>query len=492
MPTTQKPTLPRLQSAVESYAARAYEAASRKARSSSWVAQGTSANAEIGSALSVLRDRARELARNDPYVMRAMEVIRANVVGTGIKAQLQGNPAIEQLWRRWAETTDCDADGIHDIYGLQSLAMRTISESGEVLIRLRPRRVSDGLAVPIQLQILEPDHIDSNKDTLPDKFGNRTIQGIEFDALGRRRAYWLYRSHPGDVNSIGAISSVRVPASAIIHDYRVDRPGQVRGVPWAAPVAIRSHELRAYEDAQLLRQKIAACFSVFRHKPIDSLDPSDLPPEGDGAADEGAHGVDGTGMKGQLGSDYVEPGLIVELDPGEDITMATPPTVSGYDEFVTRQLRAVAMGLGISYESLSGDLKGVNFSSGRMGHLEMQRNIAAWQKHLIIGRFCQPVWRWFSDAALLMGVDAGNASPTWIPPRREMIDPTKEIPASVAMVRAGFCSLTEVIQSFGRDPEEVIQLIQKEREQMNKLGIVSETDPAMAQNWKLPDGVSSD
>ena len=490
MPETKPKTMPRLQSAVESYAARAYEAASRKARSSSWVAQGTSANAEIGSALSVLRDRARELARNDPYVMRAMEVIRANVVGTGIKAQLQGNPAIEKLWRRWAETADCDADGIHDIYGLQSLAMRTISESGEVLIRLRPRRSSDGLSVPIQLQILEPDHLDSTKDTLPDVNGNRTIQGIEFDALGRRQAYWLYRSHPGDVMSLGSISSVRVPASAIIHGYRVDRPGQVRGVPWAAPVAIRSHELRAYEDAQLLRQKIAACFSVFRHKSIDSLDPSDIPPDANGG--EGADGVDGTGMKGQLGSDYVEPGLIVELDPGEDITLATPPTVSGYDEFVTRQLRAVAMGLGISYESLSGDLKGVNFSSGRMGHLEMQRNIAAWQKHLIIGRFCLPVWKWFTDAALLVGVDAGDASPTWIPPRREMIDPTKEIPAAVAMVRAGFCSLTEVIQSFGRDPEEVIQMIAKERKQMRELEIVSETDPAMAQNWRQPDGVSSE
>ena len=75
--------------------------------------------------------------------------------------------------------------------------MRSLVESGEVLVRLRERRVEDGLPVPLQLQVLEADHLDSGKtEELRD--GGFILQGIEFDALGRRRAYWLYPTHPGD------------------------------------------------------------------------------------------------------------------------------------------------------------------------------------------------------------------------------------------------------------------------------------------------------
>ena len=66
-----------------------------------------------------------------------------------------------------------------------------LAESGECLVRLRERRVEDGLPVPLQLQVLEPDHLDASKTgDLPN--GGFVLQGVEFDALGRRRAYWLY------------------------------------------------------------------------------------------------------------------------------------------------------------------------------------------------------------------------------------------------------------------------------------------------------------
>lgn len=84
-----------------------------------------------------------------------------------------------------------------DFYGLQALACRAMFDGGECLIRLRPRRPEDGLTVPLQLQLLEPEHlpITLNRNL---SSGNQVHAGIEFDALGRRMAYHPYRSHPED------------------------------------------------------------------------------------------------------------------------------------------------------------------------------------------------------------------------------------------------------------------------------------------------------
>lgn len=462
---------------------RGFEAASRRDRTSGWRTTGASANNEIGPALAKLRERCRDLARNDAYIARAMNVIRTNVVGTGIRPSIDGDQPIEALWKQWAETPACDADGVHDLYGLQGLAMRAVAESGEVLIRWRPRRASDKLPVPLQLQVIEADHLDLSKDGVSDREGHRWIQGVEFDAIGKRVAYWLHRNHPGDRAFAGLLESVRVPAEQILHLYRVDRPGQVRGVPWASPIAVRSRELKDYEDAQILRQKIAACFAAFEHdSPYGSEDLS----AGAGAG-SGSDG-DASDLGGTLGDDMIEPGMIHRLPAGKTVSFGQPPSIQNYDEFVKRQLRAIAMGLGISYESLTGDLEGVSFSSGRMGHLEFQRNIQAWQAGVMITQFCRPVWGWFLAAAELMGGRTPTDEPSWITPRREMIDPTREVPASIAAIRGGLTSLTEVIRSTGKDPAEVFATLAKEREMLAALGLTVESDPSMAKEWRMPDG----
>ncbi|MEM8711797.1 MAG: phage portal protein [Planctomycetota bacterium] len=463
------------------YTSRAFDAASRGDRTSGWRAPGSSANAESQNALSLLRARSRELTRNDAYAAAAVRVIQANVVGTGIRAQLPGESEAETVWREWAETTDCDADSCHDFYGLQNLIMRSIAESGEVLVRMRPRRRADGLPVPMQLQVLEADHLDTLKDGVVDENGNRLIQGVEFDALGRRRGYWLFRTHPGDRSMGVDLNSVFVPADQILHLYRKDRPGQVRGIPWSAPVAIRLRELRDYEDAQLIRQKIAACFAAFRVEAADAFDPIDKSSDGEAKSDQ------------ELAIEFFTPGMIVDIAAGKDIKFATPPMVQGYDEFLERHLRAVAVGFGVSYESLTADLRRTSFSSGRIGQLEFQRNVGTWQRTLMIGQFCRQVWRWFQSAGALVEVDGlEGARPTWVAPKREMLDPTREIPAEIAAVRAGMKSLTQVIEATGHTREEVFALLKAERDQAQADGLTLESDPAQAKEWRMPDRAAAD
>src|SRR5512144_1061582 len=114
--------------------ARSYEGARVGRRTEGWVVAGTSANAEIGTALSRLRDRSRDLVRNNPYAAKATHAVVSNLVGTGIlprarSADAGANESADKLWARFAEA--CDADGLTDFSGLQALVVRAMAESGE-------------------------------------------------------------------------------------------------------------------------------------------------------------------------------------------------------------------------------------------------------------------------------------------------------------------------------------------------------------------------
>lgn len=436
---------------------RKYEGASKGRRTDGWITASSNANAEIKAALSSLRDRSRDLTRNNPIGARAVQTIVSNTVGTGIMATHKGQSPEqtalwEQLWRDWAGSTACDADGRLDFYGLQALGMRCIVESGEVLIRKIPQPSSAGMAVPLKIQVLEPDFLDSDKEGSTSS--GQIVQGVEFDAQGRRVAYWLFPEHPGSGKSKGG--SQRVPADQVLHVFLPGRPGQCRGVPFAHPVLVRMKDLDDFMDAMLLRQKVSACFSAFV---FDTEAPLDA------AAAQRALG------------ERLEPGIIEILPPGKDIRFAAPPGADGSEAFLTTTLRQIASAFGITYEALSGDYSQVNYSSGRMGWLEMSRNVQVWQWQLMVAQFCLPIWAWFRDAGALAGARADGLSSDWTPPRREMVDPSKEINATVNAVRAGLMSLSEAHRASGYDSGKLLEEIAQDNARLDALGLILDSDP---------------
>ena len=434
---------------------RNYDGASRGKRTSSWRSGSGDANSKIGPALGLLRDRARELRRNSAYAHKGLEVIVNNVVGRGIKTQFtQKN--IQEQWKSWANSFNCDYDGKHTFAGLQRIYMGAIAESGEVLVR---RRFVMGMTIPLQIQILEADFLDTNKtSSVSSKEGNYIIQGIEFNKEGKRVGYHIFESHPGstDIHQLTTKSNF-IPAKDILHRFRTERPGQERGVPWLAPVMIRLRDIDGFEDAQLMRQKVAACFAAFVH---------------DINADVECEAASTDVTPDQM----IEPGTIEFLPPGKTVTFADPPSVENYKEFVSSQLRSTAAGLGISAESLTGDLSEVNFSSARLGWLEMNRNIETWRDDLMFSGFINPVNMWFLDILGVLGEDVSDTSKTHTAPRREMIDPTKEIPAMVQSVRAGFTSRPAVVASLGEEVDDLDKVIEKDILNIDKKGFVFDSD----------------
>lgn len=132
--------------------ARGYDGAERRRRIDGWRTPGTSADTEIGAAGALLRDRMRDLVRNNPHAAKAVAVLVNNIIGSGIMPRAASGDEVldrkvDALFTRWSDA--CDADGQLDFYGLQTLICREMVEAGEVLVRRRPRRASDELAVPV-------------------------------------------------------------------------------------------------------------------------------------------------------------------------------------------------------------------------------------------------------------------------------------------------------------------------------------------------------
>lgn len=440
---------------------RRYDAASYNARFSNWYTQGTDADAAISDPATI-RNRARDLVRNNPWAAKALQVLVANSIGFGIRCQLKAKAKtrqdrVQRLWEQWAETTACDADGMHDFYGLQAIAMRALVESGEVLVRLRPRQPQDRLPVPLQLQVIEADYLAENSAEAQGVLPQNTFEhGIEYDPLGRRAAYHLYREHPGASITLGTLRTVtRVPASEIIHLYRKDRPGQERGVSWFAPVTTTLKDIDLYEQAYLRRQQLANLFAGF----LISNDPSDF-------ADE---------MAEELPD--LQPGTMYFLRPGTQVEFTNPPPAGEDPAYRDSCLRRVAAGMGITYEAMTGDLSHVNFSSARMGAQEMGRNIDGWLWTLFIPRFCQGVMRWFLDAVTLQtSMDTSDITGEWTPPARIQVDPNKEFDATLTAAKAGFMSIPEAIRLQGYDPDRVAQENADYLALLDSLGVKVESD----------------
>ena len=102
--------------------ARHYEAADIGRRTQGWRRAAGDANAVNERSLAALREHARDLVRNNGLAAQAVRTIANHTVGYGIVAK--PNPfdqATHDAWKRWAESTDCDADGVDNFYGLEKL-----------------------------------------------------------------------------------------------------------------------------------------------------------------------------------------------------------------------------------------------------------------------------------------------------------------------------------------------------------------------------------
>ncbi|MFN3891993.1 MAG: phage portal protein [Beijerinckiaceae bacterium] len=445
-----------------------YAGATAGRRASSFLGGTGTANNAIGSHLSILRARSREMVRDHWAFSRILDVTVAHAVGSGISVIANnGSDRLDrqagEAFQEWAASADVTGEG--DLHGLVALAVRSALEGGDSVIRFIDMGASDTRRVKMALQLWEGDIIDHSRDGTVD--GRTSRLGVGVGPLGERTGYWMFPEYPGE--SVAASTASKfIARSDVVHLYRAQRPGQVRGVPVFAPILLPARDLADLMDAVIVKAKIEACFTGFVRKTGETSPLSSINKQ------EGPRRV----------TEFA-PGMIVDLQEGEDITFANPGgNGNGFEAVHNATLYAMAAGAGITFDQLTGDLRQANYSSLRAGKIEFRRLIEQLQWLTIVPKMMARITERFASRAILAGVLRDRREGyrwEYVMPANEPIDPKKDLEADIMAVRAGRMSPQEFIVGWGRPWREVIADFGAFMAEIDKAnggkGIVLDIDP---------------
>ncbi len=444
---------------VKTHQARMYNGAKVNRLTQDWVYSQLSANEEIRRGVKLLRDRSRDLERNNDHIRRYLQMVESNVIGRGVKLKVKAKDSngtidkmasdyLEASFLKWANFAD--ASGIMRWLDLQRLIVRTVARDGGCLIRLlRGGQYKDGIG----LDVLEIDYLDENFFLRLDN-GNRVIMSVEIDDHCKPVAYWLWQGNPADAASgVGFFTGqrIRVPASEIIHVYRAERPQQVRGVPWCSSAIQTLHMLEGYQEAELVAARTASCkMGFYKIPPGEDFTP------------------DAEGSQGPLSD--ASPGTFERLPTGWDFVQYDPQHPgANFDKFVKSILRSAAGGLNVAYNNFANDLDGVSYSSIRSGTLEERENWMVVQDWFI-NSFCSPLYSaWLESALLTQSVKLPFAklekfrADTWTGRRWPWVDPLNDVQTREKELQLGITSKSQMVSEQGKDFAEVQAQIAADR-----------------------------
>lgn len=435
-----------------------------------WIVSPLSADSAMRGSLCAIRNRSRDLERNNEWWRGFLRTLVNNVIGEcGITLQMRikerqadgserfdeiANDRIETAWWQWGRAGSCTLCGRHSWRDLLTLACRAVARDGEILIR--KIRTREGL----KLQVIEADLLDTDAHFIHSN-GNDVRFGVEMNRDRRVVAYHLLSYHPGDVDfqSRTDRNRQRIPAEDIHHLYISERPDQTRGLPWLSASMQRLKMLDGYAEAELVAARTGAAKMGFLTK--------NTPDGWDGEIDD----------DGNLAMD-ASPGTIEELPTGVDFkSWDSDHPNSGYGDYVKSMLRGVATSLGISYNTLSSDLEGVNYSSIRAGLLE-EREVWKGVQRYFIEHFCEPVFTEWLTIELLsnrLGLPFSKMRKFNVPEfqgrRWGWVDPKKDMEAAILAIRSGQKSLRQIVSENGGDIYDVFRSQKADKELAEEMGI---------------------
>ena len=452
--------------------ARGYSGAISSRLTGDWLNPTTTGDEEIRRDLQKLRNRCRELERNNDYVRRYLNGLDSNVIGSsGVMLQMkvedsplvydeQANRVIEREWHKWCNRKHTTPNGRQSWLEICKLALRSCARDGDVLLQLvRGYNNDHGFAV----QLIEADMLDIHHNNYRLANGGEIRMGVETNKVGRPVAYHILTSHPGETSDTSR-KRVRVDADDIIHLYNPERISQTRGVPWMVSAMTRLQMLAGYEESELVASRTAACKMGFLTKDANAEN-----------------------YTGEEDEDYnlimeAEPGSIEELPTGMRFQEWNPqhPT-SAYKDFVKATLRGISAGLNISYNTLANDLEGVNYSSIRAGLFDEREHYKSIQ-NWFIDSFIQPVFEAWLEASILNGVfpfgvnkfDKMN-QPKWCARRWPWVDPLKDMQANILAMNNGLEAKRNIINYTGGDIEDVYSTIAADKKLAEDKGLRFDT-----------------
>jgi lambda family phage portal protein len=421
-----------------------------------WVVSPTTIDYQIRTNLYRLRANARDLALNNPIVRQYLQLLAQNVIGPkGIRLQAQVrnndgklnkgiNNKIEFAWADFWDSPFVDGK-MSGVSGEQTL-IKSVARDGEIFVRMCIGRQFNRHA--FALQIIDPDLVDHTYNRPRSGTQNEVRLGIEVDEWGRSAAVWIWNSYPQDINSGTPHQRTRIPAAEILHVFDPERANQSRGFTWINSVMLPLQHMDGFMEAALVAARTGACaFPIFEQNEMS-------------LADENA-------------KDFR-----VELNPGSGFALPAGLKVSNYiptypniavGDFIKAELRFFSSGMHVSYNALSNDLEGVNYSSIRSGLL-IERDRWMVLQQWWISEFRQKVYEAWLPCSMLSGAlvldsrdPAKFMAVKWTPRGWKWVDPLKDVNAAVIAIENGLASRTSILGEKGEDFEDTCEELADEK-----------------------------
>ena len=472
----------------------AYKSAETNRLNEHWSSSNEDINLILYRELDKMRARSRWLLRNNPHAMGMMNAYISHIIATGLTLQCRvarmiqandpdGNPVLESVemdawndyveakFNEWAEFADARSTELlpESFLDDQELFLRRLIEDGEVFVYLGTDTSLPG--VPLRLMFIEPDSLDSSLTTYG---GNPVVMGVELDQRTYRPlAYHIMQGTTEAGLYIGLGKTIRIPASNMLHVFKRLRPKQVRGIPHLAVVMQKFFDLDEWTDAELLGNKIAACFGVMIEMPNGEGTLKGLEPEDSDKA---------TDAQGNPLS-TVEPGIIGYLPEGAKVNVVSPQkpgaTFDMFSKYILKSIGAGTLG-GISYPAMTRDTSGQTFAGGRLSQNMDYQSFRPFQE-FVARKFCTPVYRrWLAMAVLSRTIIAPGYfdNPTFwqacefMPPGwAGGVNPLQEVNASIQSMEAGITNLADETAFNGKDWKRQLRLAGKIKRMADSLGL---------------------
>lgn len=415
-----------------------------------------------------LIEHSREAARNIDYIHNFESMVRRHVIGRGgialqmdcrdpnDKPDRQANAKIESGWWKWGRRGNCTVCGRLSWWQVENIAATALAREGNFFARIWTGK--DFGPFGFQLEILSIDLLDMDM-VQPLRDGRFIEGGIEFDARGRVLAYHFFTGHPGEYHTGQSVRRVRIPAAEIIHVWRPFEAMQALGLPETHTALRRFNMLSGLEEAALTAARYGAANMAFFKRPEDDV-------------------ADYSGGSLAPPIDEIEAGTIGVLPGGWDLANYSPNYPDGeFPAFAKALMKGGAVGLGVSYSALAGDLEGANFSSLRDGRGEERDGWRMFQRDLYEMLHDEVFRRWL-PLAILAGqiglpfakIDKFDAA-NWRPRGWPAVNPKDDSAANASDLGNMLKPPSEIVAERGGDWDETVARFKADFEKLREAGL---------------------
>lgn len=403
---------------------------------------------DTGDTKEILTARSLQLFMSNPISRGAIEKVRTNVVGRGLKPKPkidnkllnlsnkeleQAQQGLQTLWNLWAETTECDIARVHNFYQLQNLAMLTWLVEGECFALL-PFGRRKGEIFETKVRFLNGNNCQSQ---VSDEF---TKNGVEFNKNNEPVAYF-FKNNQHEYKRVPTFSATG--RRNLIHLFEKERIDQRRGVPFLAPVLETLSQLNRYSNAELTNAVLSSLFTVFITSDRDTQTSNKI-----GGVNFVENKKNPNEKEMSLGS-----GNLFRLNPGERLEFANPSRPNtNYENFCNIVCKQIGTALGIPQEVLLSSFN-ASYSASKASLLEAWK-MYTMRRNWLINNFCQPIYETFIDECVSRGLinlkgyseneiyRRAYLQAEWYGQTQGQIDPNKEVKASIMKIDAGLSTLS--------------------------------------------------